>query len=245
LTLCVFFVFFLENAKNGFAYAIALCALMAAVILLKKGLRWNWRNVAILIVTLSAVVFLLVQHIQKNDSWNTLFADIKVAKQLNEIDAWKDYGATGFPLNEHGSIVSGTNYLRAAWAQVAIQLIAERPLGYGLLYQSFGHFGKEKWSNLVMDTAHSAWLDITLGIGLPGVFLILLSGVLALKNVRHLAPNVFGVAVLWALLSLFLLMLTTEVARKIYIEALIFMIFLAAGIGMGRSRANIRRDISN
>jgi hypothetical protein len=241
--LAVFFVFYLENAKNGFAYATALCVLMGVIIFLKKRFNWSWRNVAIPIVLVSAVVILLTKHVQQNDSWKTLFADIKVATQLEEIDAWKDYGARGWPLNELGKRVSGTNYLRAAYVQVEIKFIAERPLGYGLLYQSFGHFAKEKWPNSVMDTAHSAWLDITLGIGIPGVFLILLSGVLALKNVRQLAPNVFGVAVLWALLSIFLLMFTTEVARKTYIETLIFMILLAAGIGMAGSKRATKHDV--
>jgi hypothetical protein len=241
--LAVFFVFYLENTKNGFAYATALCVLTAIIILLKKRFNWSWRNVAILIVLVCAVVILLTKHVQQNDSWKTLFADIKVATQLEEIDAWKDYGARGLPLNELGKTVGLTNYARAAWAQVAVQFIAERPLGYGLLYQSFGHFAKEKWPNSVMDTAHSAWLDITLGIGIPGVFLILLSGVLALKNVRQLAPNVFGVTVLWALLSIFLLMFTTEVARKTYIEALIFMILLAAGIGVAGSKRAAKHDV--
>ena len=241
--LAVFFVFYLENAKNGFAYATALCVLMAVIIFLKKRFNWSWRNVAILIVLVSAVVILLIKHVQQNDSWKTLFADIKVATQLEEIDAWKDYGARGWPLNEFGKTVSATNYQRAAYVQVVIKFIAERPLGYGLLYQSFGHFAKEKWPNSVMDTAHSAWLDITLGIGIPGMFFILLSGVLALKNVRQLAPNVFGIAVLWALLSIFLLMITTEVARKTYIEALIFMILLAAGIGMAGSKRATKHDV--
>jgi hypothetical protein len=241
--LAVFFVFYLENAKNGFVYATALCLLMAAFIFLKKQFNWSWRNVAILIVLVSAVVILLTKHVQQNDSWKTLSADIKVAMQIEKIDAWKDYGARGYPLNELGSIVNGTNYLRAAWAQVAFQLIAERPLGYGLLYQSFGHFAKEKWPNSTMDTSHSAWLDITLGIGIPGAFFVLLSGVLALKNMRQLAPNVFRVAVLWALLSIFLLMFTTEVARKTYIEALIFMILLAAGIGVAGSKRAAKYDV--
>ncbi len=53
---------------------------------------------------------------QQNGSWKTLFADIKVATQLEEIDAWKDYGARGLPLNDMGKAVSITNYMRAAWA---------------------------------------------------------------------------------------------------------------------------------
>jgi hypothetical protein len=124
--LAIFFVFYLENAKNGFAYATVLCVLMAVIIFLKKRFNWSWRNAAILIVLVSAVVILLTKHVQQNDSWKTLSADIKVAMQIEKIDAWKDYGTRGYPLNELGSIVNGTNYLRAAWAQVAFQLIAER-----------------------------------------------------------------------------------------------------------------------
>jgi hypothetical protein len=241
----VFFVFYLENAKNGFVYAVALCLLMLTSIGLKKRANWSWRNAAILIILLSTVFIFLVKHIQQNDSWKTLFSDIKVATQLEEIDAWKDYGARGFPVNELGKTVSETNYLRAAYAQVVVQFIAERPLGYGLLYQSFGYLAKEKWPNSVMDTAHSAWLDITLGIGIPGVFLLLLSGILALKNTLRPSPSVFGVAVFWAVLSIFLLMLTTDVARKVYFESFIFMILLAAGIGMGGSKGRANRGDYN
>jgi hypothetical protein len=243
--LAVFFVFYLENAKNGFVYAAALCLWMLTSIGFKKRSNWSWRNAAILIILLCTVFVLLVKHVEQNDSWKTLFADIKVATQLEEIDAWKDYGARGFPVNELGKTVSETNYLRAAYAQVVTQFIAERPLGYGLLYQSFGYLAKEKWPNSVMDTAHSAWLDITLGIGIPGVLLLLLSGILALKNTLRPSPSVFGVAVFWAVLSIFLLMLTTEVARKVYFESFIFMILLAAGIGMGGSKGRINRGDYN
>ncbi|WP_108507824.1 O-antigen ligase family protein [Polynucleobacter acidiphobus] len=230
--LAVFLVFYLENAKNGFAYATSLCLLMLAVVSLKNRFNWGWRNGAILLLSLGIAGILLVQHVKQNDSWRTLFADIKVATQLEEIDAWKDYGARGLPKNEMGSVVSVTNYTRAAWAQVAIQLILERPLGYGLLYQSFGHFAKEKWANSTLDTSHSAWLDLTLAIGIPGIVLVLASAALAFKNLFQRESNSFTVATLWMMLSIFMLMITTEVARQVYIEALFFVILLVAGMGI-------------
>lgn len=231
--LAVFLVFYLENAKNGFVYATILCILMLAVFSLRSHLNWGWRNGIILLLSLGIVGILLVQHVKQNDSWRTLLADIKVATQLEEIDAWKDYGARGYPKNEMGNVVSETNYARAAWAQVAIQLILERPLGYGLLYQSFGYFAKEKWPNSILDTSHSAWLDITLAIGIPGVILLLASAALALKNLLQLESNSFTIATLWMMLSIFMLMITTEVARQVYIEALFFVILLVAGMGIG------------
>lgn len=230
--LAVFLVFYLENAKNGFAYATTLCLLMLAIASLKNRLNWGWRNGTILLLSLGIVGILLVQHVKQNDSWRTLFADIKVATQLEEIDAWKDYGARGLPKNEMGLAVSVTNYMRAAWAQLAIQLVLERPLGYGLLYQSFGHFAKEKWPNSTLDTSHSAWLDLTLAIGIPGIVLLLASAALAFKNLLQRESNSFTIATLWMMLSIFMLMLTTEVARQVYLEALFFVILLSTGMGI-------------
>lgn len=230
--LTVFLVFYLENAKNGFAYATTLCILMLAVISLKNRLSWGWRKGIILLACLGVIGVLLVQHVKQNDSWRTLFADIKVATQLEESDAWKDYGAKGYPKNELGLVVNGTNYLRASWAQAATQLILERPLGYGLLYQSFGHFAKEKWPNSTLDTSHSAWLDITLAIGIPGMLLLLTSAVLAFKNLLQRGSSAFAIATLWMMQSIFMLMLTTEVARQVYLEALIFVILLSTGMGI-------------
>jgi hypothetical protein len=238
--LAVLFVFKQENAKNGFAYGTFLCLLMLINVWFKKRKNLNLRYWIITLFLVCTIIFLLFQHVQRNDSWKTLFADTKLALQIKEIDSWKDYGARGYPTNELGKTVGITNYLRAAWAQVIVEFIIERPLGYGLLYQSFGHYAKEKWPNSIMDTSHSAWLDIAFGIGLPGVFLLLLSGILALKNIRRNAPSFFNYAIFWALLSIFILMLTTEVARRIYFESLIFMILMTTGIGIGGSSERSR-----
>ena len=243
--LAVFLVFYLENAKNGFAYAITLCLLMLAIISFKNRVNWGWRNGTILLVCFGVIGILLVQHVKQNDSWRTLFADIKVATQLDEIDAWKDYGARGIPKNEMGLEVSITNYTRAAWAQVAPQLIFERPFGYGLLYQSFGHFAKEKWPDSTLDTSHSAWLDITLAIGIPGIILLLTSVVLAFRTLLQKKSNAFTMGSIWMMLSIFLLMLTTEVARQVYIEAIFFIIFLVTGMGISSSNRESLKNINS
>lgn len=228
----VFAVFYLENAKNGFAYASVLFFAMLIKIGFDKRSQWNLRKSIVITGAVLAMVFLLAQHVQKNDSWRTLFSDIKVAQRLDEIDAWKDYGARGLPINDMGKVVSITNYTRAAWAQVVLEFIAEKPLGYGLIFKSFGAMALEKWPESTLDTAHSAWLDLTLAIGIPGIALLLLSGALALVNSQRAAPYSWGSAAFWLLISIFLLMITTEVARKGYIEALLFLILWAAGLGL-------------
>jgi len=241
----VFTVFYLENAKNGFAYASIFVFAMLIKIGLDKRSQLNLRKCLIIAGVVLAVIFLLAQHVQKNDSWKTLLADIRVAQRIDDFDAWKDYGVRGFPVNETGKDVSGGNYLRAAWATVALELIAEKPLGYGLIFKSFGAMALEKWPESTLDTSHSAWLDITLGIGIPGVAIILLSGVLVLANVKRLTSSFWRSTSFWLLISISLLMITTEVARKGYIEAFLFLILWTAGLGLRESKRARRVDLAD
>ncbi|WP_062307826.1 O-antigen ligase family protein [Polynucleobacter sinensis] len=226
--LAVLTVFYLENTKNGIAYSVMLIAVMLLRVAILRRSKWGWRDGIISVLAILAMVFFLAQHIQKNESWKTVFADVKVAQRLDEIDSWKYYGARGYPNNELGKTVSITNYERAAWAMVAVRLIGQLPQGYGLIYKSFGYYGKDKWPESTLFQAHSAWLDLTLGIGIPGVFLLVLAGVIALKN----ASKAWGAIALWMLLSITLLMTTTEVSQQVYIDALAFLILWTAGLGL-------------
>lgn len=49
----------------------------------------------------------------------------------------------------------------------------ENPQDCGLLSLSFGAPSKERWPNSEMSWSHSAWLDFTLGYGIPGLMLLL------------------------------------------------------------------------
>lgn len=227
-------VFYFENAKNGMAYSVFLIfATLVKIAYIKKS-QWGWRDSIISAVAIAAVVFLLVQHVQKNNAWKTFVADIKVASNIDQSDAWKDYGARGYPMNEMGVPVTETNYVRAVWAQVAVRFIAEKPMGYGLIDGSFGSMAKEKWPSSRLFQAHSAWLDLTLGIGIPGIFLLVFAGILSLRNALQITPDYWGTTALWVLLSIALLMITTEVSRPPYIDALVFLILWVAGLGLGQ-----------
>ena len=229
-------VFYMENIKNGMVYALLIVMFFAVKVIWAKKGRWNARSLLVACALAACMIVLVMHHIQKNDSWKTLFADIKVARQLDQIDSWKYYGAKGYPLNEFGKPVSETNYERAAWAQVVLGFIQEMPQGYGLVLESFGHRAKEKWPDSRLLQSHSGWLDLTFGIGIPGVFLMLLAALMALKTARNAqSPNWsrIGTAML---LSMGLLMTTTEVSQRTYLDALLFTILWLAGLGLQPSK---------
>jgi hypothetical protein len=225
-------IFYFENIKNGVAYSALLILIMAAKVIVSKKSRFSWRNTLIMLVGLVALTFLLTQHFQKNDSWGSLFADVKVAENLDEVDSWKFYGGKGYPTNELGKLVSETNYMRAAWSQVAVRFISEMPFGYGLVKESFGKMAEEKWPSSTLLQSHSGWLDLFLGIGIPGGFLLILAGAISLRNALQADRQSWGGISFWILLSIALLMITTEVSQKTYIDALAFLILWTAGLGL-------------
>ena len=231
----VLFVFYCENIKNGIAYSIMLIAVFLIKLFLLKKLPWGWRDGLATFMAIALLIFLLALHVKKNDSWRTLVADIKVSESVEQVDSWKYDGEKGYPKNELGKQVFGTNYERASWARVALKFIGELPMGYGLVHGSFGKFAQEKWPDSRLTQSHSGWLDLTLGIGVPGIFLLVLAGVIGAKNASKVMSPFWNTPILWLISSIALLMITTEVSQRVYVEALIFLILWMSGLGLHRS----------
>jgi hypothetical protein len=238
----VLLVFYFENIKNGIAYSFMLISVLLLKIFLLKKSPWSWRDGLATFIVIALAIFLLVLHVKKNDSWRTLVADIKVAENVEQVDSWKYDGAKGYPKNELGMQVFGTNYERASWARVALNFISELPMGYGLVHGSFGKFAQEKWPDSRLTQSHSGWLDLTLGIGVPGLFLLVLAGLISARNVSKVISHFWSIPVLWLISSIALLMITTEVSQRVYIEALIFLILWMSGLGLHRS-SGIRLEV--
>jgi hypothetical protein len=118
-------------------------------------------------------VLFVVNSIQTNDSRKTFSADAQVARDIQTYPQWKFEGAQGYPDNELGSVMSTTNYLRLAWGKVGIKLIAQNPLGYRLIERSFGCLAKINWPDSNLHQSHCGWIDLTLGLGIPRIGLIL------------------------------------------------------------------------
>ena len=238
--LAVLFVFYAENIKNGIAYALVLTIFFFANLLYKNIKRIKLKESIVLLAFTTAFGFFIAQHVHKNESWSTLYVDMKVAIQIDQYDQWKWNGERGYPNNELGKMVSNTNYERVAWMVAGAQLLIENPLGYGLVERSFGHLAKIKWPESKLHQNHSGWLDLALGLGLPGIGLILGALILALKQCIAV-PGPIGNFGFWLLLSLVLLWCTTEVSQKTFFDWLVFAIAWIAALALG----DIGRDANS
>lgn len=231
--LAILFLFISENIKNGVIYTAVLL-----MFFLGRLLSYNFRkNLSAKLVVLGLVVMLggslVVKNIQENSSWKSLWADARIALDTQTYDQWKYSGDKGYPTNELGQTVSITNYERMAWGSIGLNLIKENPLGYGIIERSFGHIAKIKWPNSFLTQSHSGWIDLTLGIGLPGLILIFLQFIIFNRYVFLTTASdssVYYSSVCWIFFSTAIMWLTTELSQRIFFDHLLFWLAIGGGL---------------
>lgn len=242
LTICltaIFGLFYLENIKNGIVYSVILLLIAVINIFRAKAISFTFARVLILLIFSIILGFFIVKNVEKNDSWKNVFADGKVAVNSDPFDP-KGYIRSGIlPFKENGEQVQAANYARLTWLMGGLHLIKDNPFGYGLVQSSFGHLVKERFPETGLGQSHSAWLDMVLGIGIPGASLILLATLLALKNCQKLDDpwKSFGK---WFLGSVALILITTEVFQKNYANTFLWMIVFVASLSLASVGTSVR-----
>ena len=255
ITLCVSSNY-LGNTKNGMA--------MVAFIMGAFGLYGIWdavfgwtrssfakRGFSIFLVAcvLGGIGWGLKFHLQQNPAWTYLIADAKVGMDIDHQNHWKNrFIYSALPLNEYQIPVNGSTYERTAWFTAGMRLLQDRPQGYGLTQQSFGWMAGERWPDFyppigsLRGMTHSGWLDLALGIGIPGVLLILVP--LAAAWYRSLNVNtLWGSYVSWAIPAFILTWFITEViGARHFIELMIFITALFIGITLPSKKSGYQKS---
>ncbi len=219
---------FLVNGKNGFLY-MGLILIAVMIQLLWK----NFRDIKILLLVVTLCIgssFIGYYHVKNNPTWMNLIQDIEVARHTDQIQVWKNYhdGELNELQNPSGKSVSNTTYFRTAWIIEGAKLIPDNPLGYGLIQNSFKYIAKEKWPDSTLSHTHSGWLDIILGLGIPGFLLILVSFIALIKK-GFASDNFYAKSAIWVLPTIFLAFLTSELSEKISFEVMIFYLAFYCG----------------
>ena len=241
------FVFWGERIFNGFIYAF-LCTTILGCMLLWGHIRRlavdKWLISLFLVIGMASG---LIYQINRDHHFQSFIVDAKIAVQLDKFPQWKFNGEQGYPQNELGSQVNSSNYERISWFMYGMELIPRHPLGYGLLQSSFGRLVKLDYPDSKMHQSHSGWVDLTLGLGLSGVGLILGALLFTLRKCSLLRQIPCGTSIpskslktqaylslgWWVLLGLGLAWCTTELSQRLYIDNLLFWIALATGLNIG------------
>lgn len=112
-----------------------------------------------------------------------LIGDIKVATQLEKNQTWvRDGRSIPEPVDEKGRQINGSTYERTSWFIRGAQFIAQNPWGNGITHMAFGYYMRDTYPGSKALMTHSAWIDYTLGVGLPGLFLTWMAIVLCVMR---------------------------------------------------------------
>jgi O-antigen ligase len=219
---------FLVNGKNGFLY-MGLILIVVMIQLLWKNIR-NIKIILLVAVLFLGSAYIGYHHVKSNPVWTNLIEDIEVARHTDKIQIWKNYrdGELDELQNASGKNVSNTTYFRTAWLIEGGKLVSDNPLGYGLIQNSFKFIAKKEWPDSNLSHTHSGWLDIILGLGIPGFLLILVSFVALIKK-GFSSENFYAKSAIWVLPTIFLAFLTSELSEKISFEVMIFYLAFYCG----------------
>jgi hypothetical protein len=169
------------------------------------------------------------EHLKTHPNWFNLFEDISIAIQTEKYQNWKEPDILGLPINQSGSVVDSSVYVRVAWAAAGLTLLMpENPLGLGILNRPFPALVKQMFGiELPVDlsSTHSGWIEFGLAFGYPGVFL-LLSALIILIARSNRKNYIFNATSLSISLSLLLMYTVGELSTAHAVELLFYWIAL-------------------
>ena len=213
LILILFDYVFVLDTRNGIGLAVLIMfiwLLLGIKFLLQSGTLKTSKHIRLIgigFVFLLAFVVLTIQQIRHNSGWSSLLEDAKIAVQVDKYPHWQNYRKWGYPQNALGREVNNSNYERVAWATVGVGLIARHPLGIGVGDGSFAKLLEQEGYINPPHSTHSAWVELGMTYGVPGLILLLgsLFGILSFvlfapksQNQVFILSLGFGISILYA-----------------------------------------------
>ena len=165
----------LLQARNG---TVVVLALLVAAIVTILWLRVGARQRSYIFVVALATGMVALASWQTDARWSRVAESFALA-WTTESSCWYNYNQANCPSPASGADLEESAYRRSAWAREALRAIAERPLGLGFSHDAFGRAVQERRGIAGWGSSHSGWLDFALGVGLPGLVLLLVTGALA------------------------------------------------------------------
>jgi len=244
ICLALFAFVFIFDAKTGVGLTVILFVLwffigffyfMKRILVAKiEGVHSKlfFRLVIIFLASVLVLGWFIQKHIKNNPGWESLYSDIYISAQVDKYSNWQNTPQFGAPQRDDGQVVRGNTYERVSWAVAGAHLLIDNPLGYGLsrsfpiqMKQIVPAFGGSPYT-------HSAWIDLGLTFGLPGLTLIIASILIVLWSVICSTNCPWRATVFTFSLSVLILYAVGEYGFQHGVEILFFICGLLCGLTM-------------
>lgn len=223
-----------KNAMLLFALII-LIFLIAAFFSTFRLSKFSLGTLAPLLLIGIVAAYGIQQHLERTNSWLALSDNMQIGMNIDQYNFWKNREVFPRPINSSGQLVDISTYERTAWFTAGMRLLKENPMGYGLTHHSFGTLALAKWPDFykpqgnLKGATHSGWLDLALGIGIPGVTIIFLSLIASwIRSFKY--SGLWFTYGAWTIPLLLLTYLIAELGEGHFLEILFFMTAFFGGL---------------
>ena len=158
-----------------------------------------------------------------------MFEDMAISAQIDTHNAWKGTGAA-LPLRKDGTPVAGNTYERVAFATLGMRLIALNTLGNGSLRSFRDDVKKIEPNYNNHHYTHSAWIDLGLSFGLPGLFFLPIAFISLLVCAALNSQIRFRASIITMAIAILILYLVGEYAFGHSVEILFYLAGLLCGL---------------
>ena len=195
----------------------------------KRRRAFLMKSLIVFSLAVTSLTWLTAKHIKNNPGWYSLFEDIAISAQIDTHQSWKGTGAA-LPLRKDGTSVAGNTYERVAFATLGMRLIALNKLGNGSL-RSFREDVKKIEPNYKNHHyTHSAWIDLGLSFGLPGLLFLPIAFISLLVCAALNSQIRFRASIITMAIATLILYLVGEYAFGHSVEILFYLAGLLCGL---------------
>lgn len=166
----MFFASFHAGARNGLIGLSYLVLSFTLIYVLTHRQHLSRTRLLVLLLLVGVGMAVFVSKAIQKDVRNQIFVQSATI-------GWQDRDGLGwlrmgpYPKLDDGREVDGSAYERVAWIRAGLDLVAERPMGYGYDRRAFSQalFAVGKPNQI--GHSHSGFIDLGVGLGVPGVLL--------------------------------------------------------------------------
>jgi hypothetical protein len=234
---------FIFDAKAGVGMAFILIAFWLGI-----GLFFTLKNAAseqnkqrrrafliksliVFFLAVTSLTWLSIKHIKNNPGWGSLFEDIAIAVQIDTHHFWKGTGVA-LPMRKDGTTVASNTYERVALGALGIRLIALNPIGNGSLRSLKEDAKKIEPNYRGHSYTHSAWIDLGLSFGLPGLLFLPIAFISLLMCAALNSKIRFRATIITTSIAILILYLVGEYAFNHSVEMLFYLAGLLCGLAL-------------
>jgi hypothetical protein len=163
---------YLAEARNGIIGIVFLSFSAVSLFILAQyrqlGFFRTIGGVLAIIVTVGAFA---TASYRADKRWLTFAETAAIAWDIDKYKTWRDGNLWNRPVLPGGGLVEPSAYFRIAYIHTGLRLIELAPLGQGYGRNAFSHALRQQFPEVKSGHAHSGWIDLGVGGGIPAMLL--------------------------------------------------------------------------